>query len=62
MVNLKSMKLPLPYGNLVMDGDGFHFENVNTVDLSYKELEEVAIVINHALNMVDDYDGTDKPF
>ena len=42
-----------------MDEYGFHFESINTVEMSYKELEEVAIVINHALNMVDDYDGSE---
>ena len=56
MVNLRGMRIPCGPYTLFYD-DGEFKLGKDGIGMDYYQLEEMAIAINHALNMVDDNDS-----
>ena len=56
MVNLRGMKIPCGPYTLFYDNGEFKLGE-DGWGMDYFQLEEMAIAINHALNMVDDNDN-----
>ena len=50
-----SFKIPCGNGHLTLDDEGFYFDGIDGYCFNMRDIEEIAMVINDALNLVDDY-------